>query len=185
MKRDLTGLKGRLHALDRERDANYAFVNILLAALAGLIIASAAFFTFLAIALGAAHKAHAHDRDGHWARLSAEGKAPPAEWWNALGSGKGLCCSFADGAIAKDVDWSVQNEGQHCKKVEGDGNDYQGTYCVRLLGEWWLVPKQAVITEPNRFGPAVVWPVWANIVKDGATIQILHDIRCFLPGAGA
>jgi hypothetical protein len=34
-----------------------------------------------------------------------------------------------------------------------------------------------VVTEPNRFGPAVVWP-YQDV--DGTT-----QIRCFLPGAGA
>jgi len=158
------------------------WLDLFLAIGAGLIIASAAVFIFLAIAFGS--PAHAHDRDGHWAKLSAEGKAPSKEWWNSLASKKGLCCSFSDGAQVDDVDWSVQHEGQDCKKVEGDGNDYRGTYCVRLLGEWWLVPDKAVITEPNRFGPAVVWPVWATINNDGQQIQIVHDIRCFMPGPG-
>ena len=37
--------------------------------------------------------------------------------------------------------------------------------------------NSAVVTEPNRFGPAVVWPY---MDAEGAT-----QIRCFLPGAGA
>jgi hypothetical protein len=48
---------------------------------------------------------------------------------------------------------------------------------VRLQGEWVIVPDAAVVTEPNRFGPAVVWPY---LDASGAT-----QIRCFLPGAGA
>jgi hypothetical protein len=33
------------------------------------------------------------------------------------------------------------------------------------------------VSEPNRFGPAVVWPYFDAA---GAT-----QIRCFMPGAGA
>jgi hypothetical protein len=40
-----------------------------------------------------------------------------------------------------------------------------------------VVPESALITEPNRFGPAVVWPYRDG---DGTT-----QIRCFMPGAGA
>ena len=35
----------------------------------------------------------------------------------------------------------------------------------------------AFVTEPNRYGPAVVWPY----MDSNGTIYI----RCFLPGAGA
>jgi hypothetical protein len=51
-----------------------------------------------------------------------------------------------------------------------------GKYRVRLYGEWILVPDDAVVTEPNKFGPAVVWPY---MDAKGVT-----QIRCFLPGAG-
>jgi hypothetical protein len=47
---------------------------------------------------------------------------------------------------------------------------------VRLRGQWLVVPDAAVVAEPNRFGPAVVWPYQD---ADGAT-----QIRCFMPGAG-
>jgi len=46
---------------------------------------------------------------------------------------------------------------------------------VRIYGHWVVVPDAAVVTEPNRFGPAVVWP-YRDI--DGTT-----QIRCFMPGA--
>jgi hypothetical protein len=48
---------------------------------------------------------------------------------------------------------------------------------VLLHGEWINVPNSAVVTEPNRYGPAVVWPYMDT---DGN----IH-IRCFLPGSGA
>ncbi len=74
---------------------------------------------------------------------------------------KGLCCSFADGFKVENVDWDTQ----------------EGRYRVRLEGEWVIVPDAAVVTEPNRFGPAVVWPY-----KDASGNT---QIRCFMPGAGA
>ncbi|MFY9895895.1 MAG: hypothetical protein WAK63_17385 [Xanthobacteraceae bacterium] len=87
--------------------------------------------------------------------------SPLHAWFDQLASGKGLCCSFADGVSIQDVDWDTQ----------------EGRYRVRLHGEWIFVPESAVVTEPNRFGPAVVWPY---MDAEGAT-----QIRCFLPGAGA
>ena len=93
---------------------------------------------------------------------------PLHAWFDQLASGKGLCCSFADGVSIQDVDWDTQ-----CK------DDLLGRkecrYRVRLHGEWVYVPESALVTEPNRFGPAVVWPY---MDADGAT-----QIRCFMPGA--
>lgn len=82
-------------------------------------------------------------------------------WFDKLASGKGLCCSFADGVSVLDVDWDTTADGR---------------YRVRLNGQWVVVPDAAVVTEPNRFGPAVVWPYQD---MNGVT-----QIRCFLPGAG-
>jgi hypothetical protein len=87
--------------------------------------------------------------------------SPLKSWFDQLASGKGLCCSFADGLRVEDVDWDTQ----------------AGHYRVRLNGEWIVVPDNAIVTEPNRFGPAVVWPYMNS---DGQT-----QIRCFLPGSGA
>ena len=86
---------------------------------------------------------------------------PLHAWFDQLASGKGLCCSFADGFKVENVDWDVQD----------------GRYRVRLHGEWITVPENALVTEPNKYGPAVVWPY---MDANGAT-----QIRCFLPGAGA
>ncbi len=81
-------------------------------------------------------------------------------WFDNLSSGLGMCCSFADGLSISDVDWEVRNSH----------------YRVLLHGDWITVPDSAVVTEPNRYGPAVVWPYMDNM---GNTM-----IRCFLPGAG-
>ena len=47
-----------------------------------------------------------------------------------------------------------------------DWDTQDGHYRVRLYGEWIVVPDNAVATEPNKFGPAVLigwlavyWPV--------------------------
>jgi hypothetical protein len=86
--------------------------------------------------------------------------SPLKPWFDRLASGKGLCCSFADGFSVQDVDWDTQD----------------GHYRVRVYGQWLAVPDDAVVTEPNRFGPAVVWPYNDRY---GNT-----QIRCFMPGAG-
>jgi hypothetical protein len=47
-----------------------------------------------------------------------------------------------DGFSVSDVDWDTED----------------GHYRVLLRGEWINVPNSSVVTEPNRYGPAVVWP---------------------------
>lgn len=90
--------------------------------------------------------------------------APLKAWFDTLANRNGgLCCSFADGVSIEDVDWDTRGAN--------------GGYRVRLDGDWIAVPDAAVVTEPNKFGPAVVWPYRDG---DGNT-----QIRCFLPGAGA
>jgi hypothetical protein len=132
------------------RDANVVFQRIVAAirvAVAFLFVATV-IWLFLSM-----HFAYARD-DGRYAN------APLKSWFDQLASGKGLCCSFADGTQIDDVDWDTRD----------------GRYRVRLNGEWIVVPESALVQEPNRFGPAVVWPY---LDADGAT-----QIRCFLPGAG-
>ena len=80
------------------------------------------------------------------------------EWFNGLKSGVAPCCSFADGFAVSDVDWESKD----------------GRYRVRLENKWIDVPDDALITEPNRVGRTMVWP----LRFDG---QIL--IRCFMPGS--
>jgi hypothetical protein len=84
------------------------------------------------------------------------------EWFKGLHAQRTgiVCCDEADGWRVDDVDWESKD----------------GHYRVRLYGEWVPVPDETVVTEPNRFGPAVVWPY---LDTDGTT-----QVRCFLPGAG-
>jgi len=79
-------------------------------------------------------------------------------WFDHLASGKGLCCSFADGMALSDVDWESAN----------------GHYRVRLDGQWIDVPDDAVITEPNRARRTMVWPMKSELGT---------SIRCFMPGS--
>jgi hypothetical protein len=101
--------------------------------------------------------AMARDLDGRYAA------SPLKEWFNHLASGKGLCCSDADGTALSDVDWESKD----------------GRYRVRLEEQWWNVPDDAVITEPNKAGRTMVWPIYYH--SNGALDRI--EIRCFMPGS--
>jgi hypothetical protein len=165
---------------DPDHDANHAMRRIVV----GIMMIFAVVFILMVMAL----YAFAGDPTGYWAREIADGRAPSAAWWQGLASRKGLCCSFADGASINDVDWDTK---ESCEAPYGGGGAgmSQVTICdqhfrVRLCAnfsvkecskDWFIVPHAAEITEPNRFGPAVVWPY---LGADGTT-----QIRCFLPGA--
>lgn len=97
---------------------------------------------------------HARDVDGRYAAQNPE----LHQWFEGLRSGKGPCCSDADGASVADVDWETQG----------------GHYRVRIDGEWVDVPDEAVITEPNRIGRTMVWPIRGYLGL---------SIRCFMPGS--
>ena len=84
--------------------------------------------------------------------------SPLKPWFDGLKSSRGLCCSVADGLAVADPDWESKD----------------GHYRVRIEGEWITVPDDAVITEPNRAGRTMVWPIKSSL---GTTI------RCFLPGS--
>jgi hypothetical protein len=101
----------------------------------------------------AAHLGYARDR-GQFGNVNPDLKA----WFESLKSGKGPCCSDADGTAISDADWESGN----------------GHYRVRVEGEWVEVPDEAVITEPNRVGRTMVWPIRGY---GGLTI------RCFMPGS--
>ena len=96
---------------------------------------------------------HARDR-GQFGNSTPEMRA----WFEGLRSGKGPCCSDADGSVVSDVDWET----------------HDGHYRVRIEGQWIDVPDDAVITEPNRIGRAMVRPIHGYL---GVTI------RCFMPGS--
>src|SRR5579871_2008190 len=82
------------------------------------------------------------------------------EWVQRLTDKTGQgCCATADGHPAE-YEWDVA------------GNRYR----VRIEGEWYVVPPEAVIDEPNKLGYATVW-YWWDWSLDGK--KTTH-IRCFL-----
>ena len=94
-----------------------------------------------------------------WARDDGRyANSPLKPWFDSLRSNRGPCCSDADGFALSDVDWESKD----------------GHYRVRLEGQWHDVPDDAVITEPNKVGRTMIWPV-----KYPDSIHI----RCFMPGA--
>jgi hypothetical protein len=103
------------------------------------------------------NSATARDADGRHA------DSPLKNWFESLRSGKGPCCSDADGTALSDVDWETKD----------------GRYRVRIEGQWWDVPDEAVVKEPNRAGRTMVWPVYHR----GLDVPLRVDIRCFMPGS--
>ena len=97
------------------------------------------------------------------------GKTTPEikQWFESLQSGKGPCCSHADGYTISDADWE-SNNGHY--RVRIPRHPYS-TGDVDML--WVDVPDEAVIKEPNRVGRTIVWPVYSPGVS----------IRCFMPGS--
>jgi hypothetical protein len=104
------------------------------------------------LSVAAAGLGHARDPDGRYAN------SPLKQWFDSLKSGKGPCCSDADGTAVSDVDWEAKD----------------GHYRVRIEGQWIEVPDDAVITEPNRYGRTMVWPIHGYLGL---------QIRCFMPGS--
>jgi hypothetical protein len=95
--------------------------------------------------------------DGRYANSPLKG------WFDSLMSGKGLCCSMSDGITLDDDD--VETRGGH--------------YRVRWGNHDWVdVPDDALITQPNLYGRAVVWP--EQFTKPWAGV----GVRCFIPGSG-
>jgi hypothetical protein len=98
--------------------------------------------------------------DGRYQNVDPTIKA----WVKSLTDRQGNnCCDTADGYPAE-VEWD---------------ND-TGRYRVRIDGAWYDVPDEAVITQPNRLGYAVVW-YHPRYERDGRKVPV---IQCFLPGAG-
>jgi len=94
-------------------------------------------------------RAHDHNRPG------LDG------WYSGLKNGnERLCCGgpSIDATTLDGPDWETKD----------------GSYRVRLEGEWHDVPPEAVLTEPNKDGRTLVWPSH----NDG-----MVTIRCFMPGA--
>jgi hypothetical protein len=115
---------------------------------------------FCALLLALSHSAHAADH-GQLGPTPPEVKAWAGTLENKL---RESCCSTADGWKPEEVEYDMK------------GNKYR----VKIDGEWYDVPSEAVLDAPNRFGFAVVWYYrsWLNGTKPSVSI------RCFIPGAG-
>lgn len=158
---------------DADRDANEDFADAVLFALGVLIAGLAALVLWAFVSFASLHAAHADIL-----RVRDNGRyadSPLKSWFDSLTSGKGPCCSFADGFSISDVDYDTR----------GPNNTFRVRLCKgpwpqtdpSCQSEWVDVPPEAVVQTPNRYGPAVVWPYLGS---GGETL-----IRCFLPGAGA
>lgn len=101
--------------------------------------------------------AHAHDH----ANTNLD------QWYGSLKSeGGGPCCDGpeVDAIKLSDPDWRIGPNGYQVK-LDGPASP------------WIDIPDDRVVKEPNRAGPAIVWPgAWVNGVK---------TVRCFLAGSGA
>lgn len=82
------------------------------------------------------------------------------QWFNGLKNKSGAgCCDLSDGKRLNDVDWGMENN-RYWVMIEGDRHD---------------VSDDALLTQPNRAGVAIVWPM---VDQHGKT-----QVRCFIPSS--
>lgn len=87
------------------------------------------------------------------------------KWIEGLKDKKGQgCCDTADGYPAN-VDYDVRT----------------GKYWVYIVNGWYEVPEDAILTQPNKLGRAMVWWYPGYDMNN----NLLPKIRCFIPGSGA
>lgn len=110
--------------------------------------------------LAPSHPAGAADH-GQFGPTSPEMKAWANSLQNKLREG---CCSTADGWKPEEVEYDMK----------------ENKYRVKIEGQWYDVPPNAMIDLPNKFGFPVVWyyKTWDNGIRPSISI------RCFIPGAG-
>jgi hypothetical protein len=102
-------------------------------------------------------------------------------WFQQLHNANGTnCCDATEAMSIEDPDWeftpdaeqvctpsTLFSQGQAC---------FETHYRVRLEGKWIAVPDSRVVLDPNKFGQALVWPVY---ISGHPT-----EVRCFMPGSG-
>ena len=103
------------------------------------------------------------DLDGRYAN------SPLKPWFDQLKSRTGPCCSNADGYVVDDADWEAKNGHFRVRVPE---------YPDSKVMVWIDVPNDSVITEPNKVGRTMVWPVYASLDE-----RYNVWIRCFMPGS--
>jgi hypothetical protein len=121
-------------------------------------VISTSFIVFLFLAPCFVAEAGDH---GQFGSTTPEIKAWANSLENKLQEG---CCSTADGWKPEEVEYDMA------------GNKYR----VKIEGDWYDVPRDALVDVPNRFGFPVVWyyKTWDNGISPSISI------RCFIPGAG-
>ena len=98
------------------------------------------------------------DPSGRWAG------DPLQPWFQSLQNKHGrYCCARADGHPLDESEWDIKDN----------------KYRVFIEGKWTVVPDDAVILGPNKFGKAIVWfmDAWAGD-------DPFDRIHCFIPGSG-
>ena len=101
------------------------------------------------------------DPTGKWAG------DPLQPWFESLRNKAGLyCCAKADGHPLDEGEWDMK------------GNSYR----VLVEGKWTVVPDDALILSPNKFGKAIVWLWPQDVLAWGGGGN--NPIRCFIPGSG-
>lgn len=93
------------------------------------------------------------------------------DWFMGLRNKKDFpCCDGSEAMHLKNVDWESQNkENSHIRvriPLTTEANSELG---------WVDVPDDAVITEPNKDGATLVWPIYGYMNT---------SVRCFMFGAG-
>lgn len=92
-------------------------------------------------------------------RARAHDHARPAltDWLKSLtNKNKALCCDGNDTDALED--WEAKNN----------------RYRVKFRGQWFDVPDDAIVDEPNKSGDAMLW---MNKGYSG------YSVRCFMPGS--
>lgn len=120
------------------------------------LILTSAVLLFVFVLISGVQMAFARD-DGRWAQSNLK------SWFDGLQSAKGACCSDADGSALSGGDWESRD----------------GRYRVRIDGQWYDVPDDALLKQPNLYGRTVVWPRYSTGI-DGKPFVL--EIRCFIPG---
>ena len=77
------------------------------------------------------------------------------------------CCARADGHPLDDGEWDIKDN----------------SYRVFVKGKWIVVPDDALILAPNKFGKAIVWLADQGELAP-SDITFSNLIMCFIPGSG-
>jgi hypothetical protein len=105
-------------------------------------------------------------------------------WMRGLHSKRTFCCDGTDATAMDKLDWRISSptDTKKCRVTSVDHLSGDSHYCVWIGHDWWRVPDDVVIDEPNLDGRTLVWG-YATIGKNGEIED--YFFRCFMPGPGA